>query len=117
MYQRIRKPIVISTALLFHLLLIFHLLFSPVIIISSAYKGIVNASFVAFLIIIILSLFFGRAYCSWLCPGCGFQEIISLFIKRKSKNTKASYIKYIIFAIWIGTIITGYIIKAFIRLI
>jgi len=113
MYQRIRKPIVISTALLFHLLLIFHLFFSPVIIVAASYKGIINASFTAFVLIFLLSLFFGRAYCSWFCPGCGVQEIMSVFIKKKSKNTKALYIKYFIFAIWIGAIIIGYIINGF----
>jgi polyferredoxin len=113
MYQRIRKPIVISTAILFHLLLIFHLFFSPVIIVVASYKGIINASFVAFVLILILSLFFGRAYCSWFCPGCGVQEILSVLIKKKSNNTKALYIKYFIFAIWIGAIIIGYIINGF----
>lgn len=111
MLQKIRKPIVISTAILFHLLLIFHLFFSPVIIVSASYKSIINASFVAFAIIFLLSLFFGRAYCSWFCPGCGVQEVLSMFIKKKSKNSKALYIKYFIFIIWIGVIITGYIIN------
>jgi ferredoxin-type protein NapH len=111
MYQKIRKPIVITTVLLFHLLLIFHLFFSPVIIVIASYKGIVNASFVAFAFILVLSLFFGRAYCSWFCPGCGVQEIMSLFTRKKSKNTKALYIKYFIFAIWIGAIITGYLLN------
>ena len=31
--------------------------------------------------------------------------------KKKSKNSKALYIKYVIFIIWIGAIITGYIIN------
>jgi len=113
MYQRIRKPIVISTAILFHLLLVFHLFFSPVIIVMASYRGIINASFFAFAMLLLLSLFFGRAYCSWFCPGCGVQEIISLFLKRKSKNTKALYLKYFIFTIWIGTIIIGYIFHGF----
>jgi ferredoxin-type protein NapH len=111
MYQRIRKPIVISTAILFHLLLIFHLFFSPVIIVMASYNAIINASFVVFVLISIASLYFGRAYCSWFCPGCGIQEIMALFIKRKSKNSKALYIKYFIFAVWIGAIITGYILN------
>ena len=113
MYQRIRKPIVISTAILFHILLIFHLFFSPVIIVLASYKGIINASFIAFVLILILSLFFGRAYCSWFCPGCGVQEVISIFIKKKSKNTKALYIKYYVFIVWIGSIVTGYAINGF----
>lgn len=75
----------------------------------AAYKSIINASFVAFIIMFLLSLFFGRAYCSWFCPGCGVQELLSLVIKRKSKNSKALYIKYFIFVIWIGAIIFGYI--------
>ena len=111
MYQKIRKPIVISTAVLFHLLLIFHLFFSPVIIVFAAYHSIVNASFVAFALMFLFSLFFGRAYCAWFCPGCGIQEILSLFIKKKSKNSKALYIKYFIFIIWFGLIIIGYIIN------
>jgi ferredoxin-type protein NapH len=111
MYQRVRKPIVISTAILFHLLLIFHLMFSPVIIVIASYKGIINASFIAFMVLFFLSLYFGRAYCSWFCPGCGIQEILSVFIKRKSGNSKAIYIKYIIFAVWAGSIISGYILN------
>jgi ferredoxin-type protein NapH len=109
MYQKIRKPIVISTAILFHILLIFHLFFSPVIIVMAAYKSIINASFIAYVLMFLLSLFFGRAFCSWFCPGCGIQEILSFIIKRKSKNSKALYIKYLIFVIWIGAIIFGYI--------
>ena len=111
MYQKIRKPIVISTAILFHLLLIFHLFFSPVIIVSAAFNSVINASFIAFALIFLLSLFFGRAYCSWFCPGCGVQELMSLIIKKKSKNSRALYIKYVIFIFWIGAIITGYILN------
>jgi ferredoxin-type protein NapH len=111
MYQKIRKPIVISTAILFHLLLIFHLLFSPVIIVFASYKGIVNASFIVFIVLFLLSLFFGRAYCSWFCPGCGVQEIIAPLIKKRSGNSKAIFIKYGIFAVWAGSIITGYVLN------
>lgn len=52
--QKIRKPIVITTAFLFHSLLIFHLLFSPVIIILASNQGIINASFFSFVIIFLL---------------------------------------------------------------
>lgn len=113
MYQKIRRPIVISTAILFHLLLIFHLLFSPVVIVMASFKGIVNASFFMFILLLIVSLFFGRAYCSWFCPGCGVQEILTFFIKKKAKNSKANNIKYFIFVIWLGAIITGYVINGF----
>lgn len=103
------STLVILSALMFHVFLIFHLLFSPVIIVFASQKGIINASFIAFLVISVLSLFFGRAYCSWFCPGCGVQEIMSLFVKRKAKTNNAIYIKYVIFTLWIGLIIIGYI--------
>jgi polyferredoxin len=77
----------------------------------ASYNSIINASFVAFVLIFILSLFFGRAYCSWFCPGCGIQEILSVIIKKKSKNSGAIFIKYFIFTIWVGTIIAGYVIN------
>ena len=113
MFQRIRRPIVISTAILFHAFLVFHLLFSPVIIVSASYKGIVNASFVAFVLLLVLSLFFGRAYCSWFCPGCGVQELLSFLIKKKATNSKASFIKYFAFAAWVGVIAAGYVSNGF----
>jgi ferredoxin-type protein NapH len=110
-YQAVRRPIVITTAILFHLLLIFHLLFSPVIIVAASFKGIINASFVVYVLLFSSSLFFGRAYCSWFCPGCGVQEVISLAIRKKSSNSKALYLKYIISAVWLGSIVTGFILN------
>jgi len=38
----------------------------------------------------------------------GCQEILSIGVKKRSKNSKALYIKYIIFAIWVVAIIFGY---------
>jgi polyferredoxin len=79
----------------------------------ASYKGVINASFIAFVLMLLLSLFFGRAYCSWFCPGCGVQEILTLIVKKKSNNSKALYIKYFIFIVWLGVIVTGYIINGF----
>ena len=79
----------------------------------AAFKGIINASFVVFCGLFLLSLFFGRAYCSWFCPGCGMQEIMSMFVKTKSGNSKALQIKYFIFAIWMGVVVTGFVINGF----
>jgi len=110
-YQSVRRPIVIATTILFHLLLVFHLLFSPVILVAASFKGIINASFVVYSLLFFSSLFFGRAFCSWFCPGCGIQEIISLAIRKKSSNTNALYLKYIIFIVWSGTIVTGYLLN------
>ena len=111
MRQEIRKSVVISTAILFHAFLVFHLLFSPVIIVMASFDGTINASFVVFVLLFLLSLFFGRAYCSWFCPGCGVQEILSLFVRKKAPNKWALKIKYAIFVVWMGAIATGYLLN------
>jgi polyferredoxin len=85
----------------------------PVIIVLASSRGIVNASFFSFVVIFVLSLFFGRAYCGWFCPGCGVQETAGFFIKKKAKNTKARYIKYVIFFVRMSVIVAGYILKGF----
>lgn len=113
MYRRIRVPLVIAVAVIFHLLLVFHLLFSPVILVAASWKGIINASFVVYFFLFILSFFFGRAYCAWFCPGCGIQEVIALFIRKKSSNSRALFVKYFVFIVWLGWIVTGYAINGF----
>jgi polyferredoxin len=81
----------------------------------SSFKGIINASFIVFTLIIMLSLFFGRAYCAWFCPGCGIQEMLTWVVKKKSANNKAVYLKYVIFGLWLLSIITGYFLHGFVK--
>jgi len=48
--------------------------FSPYVIIDGASEGIVAGSFITFGTLFLGSLFFGRAFCGWVCPGAGLQE-------------------------------------------
>lgn len=107
--QTIRRSVVGATAVLFHALLVFHLLFSPVIVVMAAFRGILNASFFSFLVLFAGSLFFGRAYCAWCCPGCGIQELVASCVRRPAPLTKATRIKYVIFAAWLTAIVIGYL--------
>ncbi|MCD7878913.1 MAG: 4Fe-4S binding protein [Candidatus Gastranaerophilales bacterium] len=56
--------------------------------------------------IILLTLLFGRFYCSTICPLGFLQEIAALIFRRKNKSTKNLPIKYFIAAITFG-ILTG----------
>ena len=56
-----------------------------------------------FLLMFISSLFLGRAYCGWVCPGAGCQE--ALFLARNSRITTGDYIKWIIWVPWIIAIV------------
>ena len=98
--QKLRKGIILFSFFLFPATFYY---LSPVVIIRATLKGIVNGSFIIFLLMFIFALFLGRAYCGWVCPAAGCQEAI--FLSRDKKVTKGDYIKWIIWVPWISTIV------------
>ena len=98
--QKLRKGIILFTFFLFPAVFYY---MSPVLILQAGSEGVINGSFILFILLFISSLFLGRAYCGWLCPAAGCQE--ALFLTRDKKVTKGDYIKWIIWAPWIGSII------------
>ncbi|HIJ79929.1 MAG: 4Fe-4S binding protein [Desulfobulbaceae bacterium] len=100
--QKIRKGIILFTFFLFPA--IFYYL-SPVIIIQASLKGIINGSFVIFILLFFSALLLGRGYCGWLCPGAGCQEAI--FLARDKKVTKGDWLKWLIWTPWISSIIVS----------
>jgi ferredoxin-type protein NapH len=88
--QKLRKGLILSFFFLFPA--IFYYL-SPVVIIQSTLDGVVNGSFIMFLLMFFSALVLGRAYCGWACPGAGCQEAI--FLARDKKVTKGDYTKWI----------------------
>ena len=98
--QRVRKAMILVTFFAFPAVL--HYL-SPVSVIEASSRGIVNGSLVLFLLMFTASLFLGRAYCGWVCPGAGCQE--SIFAAREKPVTRGYYVKWLLWVPWIGTII------------
>lgn len=98
--QKLRKGIILISFFLFPA--IFYYL-SPVLIIQSTMHGIINGSFIMFLLLFLSALLLGRAYCGWVCPGAGCQEAI--FAARDKRVTKGDFIKWVIWIPWIGTIL------------
>ena len=98
--QNLRRGIILFSFFLFPA--IFYYL-SPVLIIQATIEGVINGSFIMFLLMFISSLFLGRAYCGWVCPGAGCQE--ALFLARNSRVTTGDYIKWIIWVPWIIAIV------------
>jgi len=98
--QKLRKGIILFSFFLFPV--IFYYL-SPVVIIRATLEGIINGSFIIFLLMFISALILGRAYCGWVCPAAGCQEAI--FLSRDKKITKGDFIKWIIWIPWISAIV------------
>lgn len=106
--QRLRKLILIAALLLFPVTLYY---FSPALIINAALNGIINGSFIVFVLMFILSIPFGRLFCAYLCPAGGLQECAFLINEKQPKQGWRNYIKYIIWIIWISIIIFCYFHK------
>lgn len=98
--QKIRNGIILVSFFLFPA--VFYYL-SPVLIIRASLNGIINGSFIVFLLMFVVSLVFGRAYCGWVCPAAGCQEAI--FLSRNRQVKKGDCIKWIIWVPWICAII------------
>lgn len=106
--QNIRKLFIILSLLLFPITLYY---FSPVLIINAGLEGIINGSFIVFLLLFFLSIPFGRIFCAYVCPAGGLQECVFAINDRNPKQGWRNYIKYLIWLIWIGLVIFSYYYK------
>jgi polyferredoxin len=78
---------------------------SPYVIIDGAGNGILNGSMIMFGLMFVSSLFLGRAWCGWVCPGGGMQEIVEPVNKKPVNGRKIDWIKWVIWLPWISLII------------
>lgn len=104
--QSLRKLLLIVSLLLFPVTLYY---FSPALIINAGLRGIINGSFIVFALMFILSVPFGRLFCAYLCPAGGLQECVFLINERRPKQGWRNCLKYIIWAIWLSSVILCYL--------
>jgi len=100
--QKIRKGIIVTAFFLFPAVCNY---FSPMHAIEASETGIVNGSLIIFLAMFVGSLFLGRGYCGWACPGGGCQE--SIFPARSKEVTRGNFMKWLIWVPWIGMVIVS----------
>lgn len=103
--QRIRKLLLITSLLLFPVTLYY---FSPALIINAGLNGIINGSFIVFVSMFILSIPFGRLFCSYLCPAGGLQECVFAVNEKKPKQGWRNHIKFAVWGIWVISVIVCY---------
>lgn len=96
--QRIRKLLLITSLLLFPITLYY---FSPALIINAGLNGIINGSFIVFTVMFLMSIPFGRLFCSYFCPAGGLQECAFAITEKKLKQGWRNNIKFIIWGIWL----------------
>ena len=100
--QRIRKAIIVLVFLSFPVTMNF---LSPYLIIEGAMNGVVNGSLFAFGLMFISALFLGRAWCGWVCPGAGMQEMVEPVNNHPVNGKKIDWVKWVIWIPWISLIV------------
>jgi len=101
--QKVRLAILFVSMLSFSVVINY---FSPYLIIDATTQGIINGSFIVFILLFVSSLFLGRYWCGHICPVGALQEFCGKVHDKKAKGGKANWIKYFIWVPWIGTIVT-----------
>lgn len=71
--QQIRKLLLITSLPLFPITLFY---FSPALIVSAGLNGIINGSFIVFVLMFLMSVPFDRLFCAYCCPAGGLQECV-----------------------------------------
>ncbi|MGE5549798.1 MAG: 4Fe-4S binding protein [Bacteroidota bacterium] len=94
--QKIRKAVILLTFLLFPVVLNY---LSPYLIIQGAAEGVINGSYLLFALLFLGSLFLGRVWCGWVCPGAGLQE--ACFAARDRRVKGGDWLKYLIWVPWL----------------
>lgn len=98
--QKIRLGITAFMFLMFPVIVNY---LSPVLILGGASEGIINGSFMLFILLFLSSLFFGRAWCGWVCPASGMQNACT-FREKKAKTGAGNVVRMIVWLIWLGLI-------------
>lgn len=98
--QIIRKRITYVSFFLFPATFIY---FSPYVIVGATARGIMSGSFFMFSLLFLSALILGRAFCGWLCPLGGGQDMLSPLSKRYVK--KGNVIKWLLWTPWIIAIV------------
>ena len=94
--QKLRSALIIFSFLL--LPATFAYISCPIII-EGASEGIASGGLIVFILLFLSSLFVGRLWCGWLCPGGGLQEIYFQINNKPVKPGRLSWLKHLLFLV------------------
>ncbi len=104
--QKIRQGLLLISVLSFPLTVF---MFSPMLSIFGASKGVINASILAFAVLFLSALFLGRAFCGWLGP-CGAMQELACRVNNKPLK-RGHWIKFVFWVPWVILLATLLIIN------
>jgi polyferredoxin len=112
MRQKIRKTLIYVSLFLFPVTMNY---LSPYVSIDGAFAGLLSGSAMMFLLLFLSGLFFGRAWCGWLCPAAGVAEVAQTVNPKPANAKRLRIVRYSIFAVWFSVLVTGFVLAGGIR--
>lgn len=106
--NRQKTRFALAVVLVFLFPLVYYYL-SPYLIIMGAAEGVIAGDALLFAGLFLTALFFGRAWCGWLCPAGATQELCSKVNGKRYNGKKRNLIKYFIWAPWIAIVVVMFI--------
>lgn len=100
--QRARRLTLFVSFLLFPITIFY---FSPALVIEGALSGAVVGGMIVFGLQFLLAIVLRRAWCGWLCPAGGLQELEADAVGKPAKLGWRARIKYVIWVPWVCSIL------------
>jgi polyferredoxin len=88
---------------------------SPVVPIFGAMDGIVAGSLMLFAAMFVTGMFFGRAWCGWVCPMAALGDLCAKANGKAVNLRKLKVVRFIIFAVWAAVLVTGFVMAGGIK--
>ena len=98
----LRKASLLISALLFPVTMLY---LSPGIVFRGARLGVVSGSYFTFAILLLGSIFAGRIWCGYLCPGGGLGEMACAVKNAPFTRGKLKAVKYVVWGLWLIAIV------------
>ena len=96
--QQFRKAVQLLSLLVFPATFYY---FSPAIPLMGAYYGIISGSLLLFALLFLQSLFFGRIFCAWLCPGGALGDCAAAAQPRRLPGLIIRLVKFGVWGPWV----------------
>lgn len=112
MKHKVRTIITIVTLLLFPIIMNF---LSPVVPMAGAMNGIIAGSLMLFGAMFVTGIFFGRAWCAWVCPMSALGDLCEKANGKAVNVKKLRVVRLIIFTVWAGALVAGFVMAGGIK--
>ena len=112
MRQKVRRILLYVSLFLFPVTMNY---LSPYVSIDGAFAGVLSGSAIVFVLLFLSGLFFGRAWCGWVCPAGGLAEVCQTVNPKQVNAKRLRIVRYSIFAVWFGVLVTGFVLAGGIK--